>query len=96
MSAASVGAMVRIEDGRISAARIFLGSVGPTPLRAARAEEILGGQIPGDLLLAQAGDAAAAESKPISDVRASSSWRRRMVSVLARRALAEAVERAKA
>ena len=95
MSAASVGAMVRLVDGRIDGARIFLGAVGPTPLRAARAEEILRGQVPGDAVFARAGEAAAAESKPITDVRASSAWRRRMVSVLARRALAEAAERAK-
>ncbi len=95
MSAASVGAMVRLVDGRIDGARIFLGAVGPAPLRAARAEEILAGQVPGDAVFARAGEAAAAESKPITDVRASSAWRRRMVSVLARRALAEAVERAK-
>jgi len=96
MSAASVGVMVRLEGGRIAGARIFLGAVGPTPLRAARAEELLAGQIPDEALLARAGEAAATESKPITDVRASSAWRRRMVSVLARRALAEAVERAKA
>jgi carbon-monoxide dehydrogenase medium subunit len=95
MSAASVAAMVTVEDGRIAAARIFLGAVGPTPLRASQAEEVLRGGTPDDLLLARAGDAASAESKPISDVRATASWRRRMVSVLARRALAEAVERAR-
>jgi carbon-monoxide dehydrogenase medium subunit len=96
MSAASVAAMVRLEGGRIAEARVFLGAVGPTALRAVEAEEILRGQVPGDALLERAGEAAAAESKPITDVRATSSWRRRMVSVLTRRALAEAVERAKA
>ncbi|HKB70706.1 MAG TPA: xanthine dehydrogenase family protein subunit M [Thermoanaerobaculia bacterium] len=96
MSAASVAAMVRLEDGRIAGARIFLGAVGPTALRAPRAEEVLRGGVPDDALLAQAGEAAAAESKPISDVRATAAWRRRMVSVLARRALAEAAERARA
>ncbi len=94
MSAASAAAMVRLAGGRIAEARIFLGAVGPTPLRAARAEGILAGGIPDAALLAEAGEAAAADAKPISDVRASAAWRRRMVAVLARRALAEAVEMA--
>jgi CO/xanthine dehydrogenase FAD-binding subunit len=94
MSAASVGAKLRIERGRIAEARIFLGAVGPTALRAARAEEVLRDRSPGEALFREAGEAAAAESRPITDVRATAGWRRRMVAVLARRALAEAAERA--
>lgn len=94
MSAVSVAVLVRLEDGRVREARIFLGAVGPTALRAPRAEEILRGEAPGAALFAQAGEVAASESRPISDVRSTASWRRRMVSVLVCRALAEAVDRA--
>lgn len=94
VSSVSVAAHVACEDGTIREARIVLGAVGPTPLRATKAEELLAGRKLTDELLAAAGDAAAAASRPISDVRASASWRRRMVGVLAKRAIADAVERA--
>lgn len=94
ISAVSVAAHLACEDGTIREARIILGAVGPTPLRARKAEALLAGQPLTEALLAAAGAAAAEESHPINDVRASASWRRRMVEALAKRAIAEAAERA--
>lgn len=94
MSAVSVGAMVRVEGERIDDARLFLGAVGPTTLRASSAESVLRGQTMTDALATAAGEAAATDAKPISDVRASAWWRRRMVGVLTRRAVLAALERA--
>jgi len=52
---AAVLAAVRHDaDGRITDARIGLGGVGPTPLRATAAEQLLVGQIPTEDLLAEA------------------------------------------
>ena len=71
-------------------------AVAPVPLRARSAEKILIGQKPGDSLFAKAGDAAARESKPIDDFRASAHYRRNMTAVLTKRALNMAFGEAKA
>jgi carbon-monoxide dehydrogenase medium subunit len=94
MSAVSVAAGVELDGDRCQAARIVLGAVGPVPLRALRAEELLRGQELSPALIREAGAAAASEARPISDVRASADYRRKMVAVLTRRALAQAAERA--
>lgn len=93
MSAVSVGVMLRLEKSRVADARIFLGAVGPTTLRASSAEAVLRDKAATDALAKEAGEAAASEAKPISDVRASARWRRRMVGVLTTRAILAALER---
>ncbi len=71
-------------------ARIVLGAVAPTPLRARAAERMLKGQRLTDGLIAEAAEVAAAEARPISDVRGSAEFRREMVRVLAGRMVAAA------
>ncbi|HEY6363204.1 MAG TPA: xanthine dehydrogenase family protein subunit M, partial [Candidatus Binatia bacterium] len=58
-------------EKRCAGVRIVLGAVAPTPIRARNAEAILEGQTLTEALAAKAGDEAAKESKPISDVRSS-------------------------
>ncbi len=87
--------MVLGESGAISAVRIALGAVGPTPLRARRAEKSLAGQVPEDGLLGRAAEMAAEECSPISDMRASADYRRRMVAVLTGRALEQSLAMAR-
>lgn len=72
-------------------ARIALGAVSPTPMRARRAEALLENQILTEALAEKAGIEAAAEAKPISDVRSSADYRREMVRVNTKRALLNAV-----
>jgi carbon-monoxide dehydrogenase medium subunit len=68
-------------------ARVVLGAVAPTPLRAQRAEEeLLGGPLNAERI-DRAAKLAAEEAKPIDDVRGSAWYRRRMVEVLVRRGL---------
>ncbi len=68
-------------------ARVVLGAVAPTPLRAQRAEEeLLGGPLNAERIV-RAAKLAAEEAKPIDDVRGSAWYRRRMVEVLTRRGL---------
>jgi carbon-monoxide dehydrogenase medium subunit len=76
------------EQGRVREARIALGAVGPTALRATPAEAILRGAEPSVAALRAAGAAAASHCAPISDVRASAWYRRRLVAALVPRALA--------
>ena len=77
-----------------SEARIALAAVGPVPLRARKAEEVL---LAGPLTeerMQEAAKAAADGSLPISDMRASGSYRQEMVRVLTLRALRLALDRA--
>ena len=80
-------ALVLGRDRLCERARISLGAVSPTPMRAKRAEALISNQILTEDLAERAAAEAAAESKPISDVRSSADYRREMVRVLVKRAL---------
>lgn len=95
MAAAGVAALVALGgDGRVTAARIGLSAVSPTPMRCPEAESLLAGEVPDTPLLQRAAKAAAAEAKPIDDVRATAAYRRHVVRVMASRVLATCVARA--
>ena len=74
----------------IADAKIVLGAVAATPIRARQAEDIIKGKALDDELIQKAAQAAADEAKPISDVRGSASYRKEMVKVLTNRALKQA------
>jgi carbon-monoxide dehydrogenase medium subunit len=74
-------------DGVVRNVRIVLGSVAPTAIRARSAEGVLEGKVPTPELLAQVEEAVREDVRPITDFRASESYRRRMSGVLVRRAL---------
>ena len=82
------------EGRRVSNARVALGAAAPTPLRALAAEKILQGGEGGPALWAEAAAEAAGEIRPISDIRSSEAYRRRVAAVLVREALEEAWRRA--
>lgn len=81
--------------GNCSDARIVLGAVAPTPLRARQAETEIKGKKLDDSLIGRAAQLAQQLARPISDVRSSAEYRKEMVAVLTRRALAQALEKAK-
>lgn len=83
------------KDGRVAVARIALGAVAEAPFRAKAAEDVLAGRPPDEAAFAAAAEAAAAAARPITDIRASADYRRHIVSVLTRRALGRALERAR-
>jgi carbon-monoxide dehydrogenase medium subunit len=80
--------------GTCTWARIALGAVAPTPIRAKRAEDLLVGRVLDREAVDAAAEQAAAEAKPVSDVRATAEYRRAMCRVLVARALAECATRA--
>ncbi len=87
----SVAARLTLDEkGVISVARIVLGAVAPTPIRAHAAETVLTGSRLSDKLIEQAARQAQDAAKPISDVRAHEPYRKDMTEVLVRRALAAA------
>ncbi len=96
ISIVNVAAFVRLDDdgSHIAEAKVVLGAVAPTPIRAPSAEEVVKGQQPDETLLAKAGEAAAMDAKPIDDFRASAEYRTDMVKVLTKRALRAAYEEA--
>ena len=90
----NVAAAVNLEDGKIAGARIALGAVAPTIVRARKAEAALDGKAPDPTLIAEAAEIAVSEAKPIDDFRASADYRRELIRALTGRVLNEAIEQA--
>lgn len=81
------------DKSRCEEARIALGAVAPTPIRAVGAERVLAGKQVNEKCAQSAGEAASREAHPITDVRATAEYRRTMVGVLTKRATLEALKR---
>jgi len=91
----NVAAFVAVNgDGFITDAKIALGSVAPTPIRAYEAEERLKGNTINDILLDEVGRLAQEASSPITDQRGTAEYRRIMVYRLTKRVVKEAYEQA--
>jgi CO/xanthine dehydrogenase FAD-binding subunit len=86
------------EQNRCSDARIVLGAVAPTVFRSVAAEQLLVGRpissLAGDQLT-KAGEWAAADAQPISDVRTAAAYRRHVAKIIVKRSLVEALRRLK-
>jgi carbon-monoxide dehydrogenase medium subunit len=87
LAVVGVAVLADVQNGLCQEIRIGLGAVAPTPIRAEKAEKIIRGQRVSLDLIESAAQAAAAESAPIDDHRASAEYRRDMVKVLTRRAI---------
>jgi aerobic carbon-monoxide dehydrogenase medium subunit len=94
----SVGVAVRLtlETGSemVQAARIVLGCVGATPVRARKAEALITGKKLTPELAEEAGAVASRECSPTSDLRGSEEYKRAIVRTLVKRAAVRAYERA--
>ncbi len=94
----NVAAFITLESssGIIKNARIVLGCVGPTCIRAISAEKLLIGEKPGMAIFSKAGEAAMRDCSPrgSSVSRASAEYKKDMVGVLTRRTLSEALKEA--
>lgn len=87
-----LGASVTLADGVVQDARITLGAVGPTVVRAIEAEEMLKGRTLKDSTLDQVAKVAVTAGNPIDDVRASAEYRKMMIEVLTKRAVQKAAQ----
>jgi CO/xanthine dehydrogenase FAD-binding subunit len=97
MEIAVVGAtaLVVLRDGNVIDARIAITALTPTIRRVPEAEAALVGTAADADAVKAAARAAAAAATPISDVRGSAEYRRAMADVMARRAIAAALTRAR-
>lgn len=100
ISVASAAVALTLDGDCCVEARIVIGAVAPTPKLSTGASSLLSGQplalmTEGSPLLLQAGQAAAADSLPIDDLRGSSDYRRTIIQVLVQRAVLHALDRAR-
>jgi xanthine dehydrogenase small subunit len=89
ISAVCLAIQLQLTDGRITAARIGLGGVAAAPARAVQTEAALVGQPWNEATLKKAQAVLQQEFSPLSDLRASADYRRRILVQLLRRAWLE-------
>lgn len=85
----SVAAYLDIKDGAVKEARIALGAVAPTVVRAEKAEEVLKGKELSEEIITEAGCLAKEASKAITDIRSNAEYRNEMTGLLLTRGLRE-------
>ena len=85
ISAVCLAVALQVEDGVIHSARIGAGGVAAVPARAIQTEAALAGQQCAEAIFDAAATVLEAEFKPLSDMRASSAYRRAVLGNLLRR-----------
>lgn len=91
LAVVGVAALVRAKQGTFDEVRIALGSVAPRPFRAQKAEKLMRGKGIEDQIIREAGEAAADQCDPITDIRASKEYRIELVKELTYRAVKESL-----
>jgi xanthine dehydrogenase small subunit len=79
ISSVAVGFALDVEEGEVLRARIGLGGVAATPIRARATEEALTGEPWTEETVRRAAEVMAAEGTPIDDHRASAAFRSAML-----------------
>jgi carbon-monoxide dehydrogenase medium subunit len=85
----SVAVWLKVEEKKISKARVAMGAVAPTPVRLGDVEALMTGKAVTADVADEAGRLAAAQITPISDLRASAEYRKAMAHTLTRRLVQE-------
>lgn len=86
-SIVSVAAAVRLDGDSIAEARVGLGNMGPTPVRATAVEAALVGQPATADAVREAAARAADGTSPVTDINGDADYRRHLATVLTRRAV---------
>ena len=79
ISIVSMAALLKMDGDRIGDVRIAVGAAGPVPFRAHEAETFLRGRTFSRVTLQEAADLAVAAASPRDDLRASASYRSRII-----------------
>jgi carbon-monoxide dehydrogenase medium subunit len=94
---AGAAALVSVSGGKVTKVSLAVGGATVNPVRAAAAEQALTGQAPSEAAIAAAAARVAeALPDPLSDNYASGDYRVHLATVLAKRALTQALARAQA
>jgi carbon-monoxide dehydrogenase medium subunit len=99
ISVASASVMIKTDGNVCTDSCIVVGAVAPTPRISIKASNVLTGAkvtefLEGSLILKEVGEAAAADSLPLDDIRGTADFRRDIVNVLTQRAVLKATKRA--
>ncbi|HEV8657596.1 MAG TPA: xanthine dehydrogenase family protein subunit M [Thermoanaerobaculia bacterium] len=94
-AAAAVAVQVTLEGETLKRVGIGLTNVGPTPIKASRAEKALQGKPADEKNIQEAARIASEEAEPADDLRGSVEYKRSLIRVLTARALKQAIARAK-
>ncbi len=93
MAVVNAATCLSIKNGICTSAGIALGSAGPMPFRAKKAEALLLNHAPDEALFQKAALVAADEAAPIDDIRATAAYRKKMILVLVKESLEKSLER---
>ncbi len=99
ISVASSVALITIENNVCVDAKIVIGAVAPTPFISENASKYLTGQKVSTLIndsgiIEKAGEMAASDSQPLTDIRGSAQYRKHLVKVLVKRTIKNATIKA--
>jgi len=89
----NIAVALRMNDGVVEDAKVALGSVAPTPMRAYKTEEFLKGKELTEDVMWEAAKIVRTEVKPITDIRSTAEYRREVSGVILVDALKKAMER---
>jgi len=89
ISVVNVAAILHMRQESVQEARITLGSVAPTIVRAGHAEDYVKGKSLTDSVIAAAGELAISDARPINDIRGTAEYRKEMVRATAMQALTQ-------
>lgn len=92
---ASAAVQLNMQDGTCQDARIVLGCVGLTAIRADQAEAALRGQALNDKSIGAAAEAAMSAADPQPDMRGSADYKRTLIGALVKRAIGVALRRSR-
>ena len=92
-SIANILTKLKDEELKVEDARIAMGVVAPTPMRAKKAEAALKGKIVSPELFEEIGNIAASEAQPRDSIRGEAWYRSEMIKVLVKRALIKSIDR---
>jgi carbon-monoxide dehydrogenase medium subunit len=95
LSKVNIATILSIRNNKFSDVKVSLGAVAPIPIRAKKLESFLIGKNVSDKTIDEAAVIASEEVKPITDIRSTAEYRRKVVKVLVKRSIKTALDRVK-